>query len=56
MNLLSGYCNIILLIKIRNNFYLKKYFNNFFQCLTYSYKFAYSYNKIPQLLIRENHY
>lgn len=43
MNLLSGLNYIILNIKIRHIFYLKKYFNNFFQCLTYSYKFAYSY-------------
>jgi|GEM_PF-4026171 len=50
MNLLSGdYC-IILFIKFRNNFYSKKYFNNFFQCLTYSYKFAVQYYAAPEIL------
>lgn len=40
MNLLSGYNYIIQRNKFRNNFDSKKFFNNFFQCLTYHYQMS----------------
>lgn len=43
----------IMKIKVRNNFHLKKNFNNFFHCLTYSYKFAHQINWMRELLIRQ---
>lgn len=40
MNLLSGYFYVALNNKFKKIFDSKKIFNNFFHCLTYSYKFA----------------
>lgn len=53
MNLLSGYIYIILKLKFRNYFESKKIFNNFFYCLTYSYKFAYHINRMRDILLRQ---
>jgi len=53
MNLLSGGVYIILKTKIRNYFESKKIFNNFFQGLTYSYKFAHYIIRMRDLLLRQ---
>lgn len=53
MNLLSGLVYIILKIKFRNIFHLKKIFNIFFYCLTYSYKFAYHKNWMREIILRQ---
>lgn len=53
MNLLSGMGFFVQKIKFRNYFESKKIFNIFFQCLTYSYKFAYHINWMRDLLLRQ---
>lgn len=44
---------MVLNIKIKNIFGSKKIFNNFFYCLTYSYKFAVHNNRMRELLLRQ---
>lgn len=53
MNLLSGACFHVSKIKIRTIFDLKKIFNIFFYCLTYSYKFAHQINSMRELILRQ---